>query len=135
MDAFLSDVIATIHLAVVAFMVLGILLVLIGWPLGWRWIRNPWFRLGHLAITGCIALNAVRGELCFLTLWERSLRARAGPKDRSFVGGLLHDILFVDVPQKELDRYYLAFGALVLLSIVCVRPRFRRREREAAGVS
>ena len=34
MDALLADVLAAIHLAVVVFMIAGLALILIGWPLG-----------------------------------------------------------------------------------------------------
>ena len=40
---------------------------------------------------------------------------------------LLHDILFVDVDQNLLNRIYLGFGGLVVLSVVLVPPRLRRR--------
>lgn len=138
MDAFLADLVVAIHLAVVVFMILGIVLVLVGWPLKWRWIRNPWFRLTHLGIMGYIVVTALRGEYCFLTTLETDLRRKAGqwrPDDRSFVGGLLHDILFVDVPQSELNRIYFVVGVLVLVTTVCVRPRFgrSRAEESAAG--
>jgi len=133
MDAFLADVVVTIHFAIVVFMILGVVLVLVGWPLKWEWIRNPAFRLIHLGIMSYIAVNALRGEYCFLTTLETDLRRKAGQwtdGDRSFVGGLLHDILFVDVPQSQLNRVYAGVGVLVLTSIVCVRPRFRRKRVE-----
>lgn len=135
MDAFLADVLAAAHLAIVVFMIAGLALVLIGWPLRWRWIRNPWFRGAHLAIMAYIAFNAARGELCFLTHWEHDLRERAGQLDEpqiSFLGRLLRDLLYVETPQATLDRIYLGFGALVVASLVFVRPRFRRTPVEPA---
>ena len=78
-----------------------------------------------------IALNAARGELCFLTHWEQDLRARAGQSSDeqvSFMGRLLRDLLYVETPQETLHRVYFAFGALVLVSVVFVRPRFQKRE-------
>jgi hypothetical protein len=130
MYGLLADAIVVVHLLVVLFMVLGLVLVLVGWPLHWRWIRNPWFRITHLAIMGYIAFNALRGEYCFLTLWERDLRQAAGQtseQEISFVGRLFREALYVEVPQEQLDRYYLVFGALVLIATVCVRPRRRAR--------
>ena len=128
----LADALVVVHLLVVVFMVLGLVLVLVGWPLRWRWIRNPWFRLTHLGIMAYIAFNAARGELCFLTIWESELRRAAGQTSEdqvSFVGRLFRDALYVEVPQEQLDRYYLLFGALVLVSIVFVRPRLGARAR------
>lgn len=135
MDAFWADVITTVHLGVVLFMLLGLVLILVGGALRWSWVRNPWFRVVHLGIMVYIAQNAIRGELCFLTIWEHDLRAAAGQtlsaKDEwSFVGRLLHDILFVDMPQDELDVYYLVFGGVVLAATLFVPPRLRRRGKK-----
>ena len=135
MDAVLADIVVVIHLLVVVFMIGGLLAVLVGWPLKWRWIRSPWWRVAHLAIMGYIAFNAIRGELCFLTIWEADLRARAGQHSReeiSFIGRLFRDALYVDVPQRTLDVAYLVFGAMVLASVLFVRPRFRARGEASA---
>ncbi|MEZ6004502.1 MAG: DUF2784 domain-containing protein [Planctomycetota bacterium] len=123
-----ADVIAAVHLLIVVFILAGQLLVLLGWPLGWGWIRNPWFRFTHLAIMIYIVQNAIRGEFCFLTHWEWNLREKAGQQgaEGSFIGKLLSDILFVDVDQAVLDRWYLAFFALVLLGFWRVPPRVRK---------
>jgi hypothetical protein len=125
-SAFLADLLVAVHLAVVAFVLAVPLLVIAGRLRGWSWSRNPWLRLGHLAVIAYIVTNAVQGELCFLTLWEADLRAAAGqtaPEDVSFIGRLLHDLLFLDVPQATLDRYYIGFGVVVLLVTVFAPPR------------
>ncbi|MFT5051990.1 MAG: hypothetical protein ACI8QZ_003421 [Chlamydiales bacterium] len=130
MDALLADTLVVLHLVVVIFMIGGVLGVLIGWPLGWRWIRNPWWRCLHLAIMGYIAFNALRGELCFLTIWEADLRRSAGQvnaEDVSFIGRVFRDMLYVEVPQKTLDIAYLVVAVLVLASVLLVRPHFRWR--------
>ena len=144
MDAFFADLTALVHLSIVLFMVAGLVLTVVGWPLDWRWIRSPRFRLPHLAIMGYIVFNALRGELCFLTIWEHRLRIAAGQvresqwkpgsptvaaEPISFVGRLLRDLLYVDVPQATLDKAYLVFGLLVLLTWAFVPPRWRARKR------
>ena len=134
MHAFLADLVAGVHLAIVLFMIFGLALVIVGGLLRWRWVHNGWFRLVHLGIMGYIVFNAARGELCFLTHWESDLRAAAGQNEEeiSFVGRLLRGILYVDVPQDTLHKYYFAFGLLVLLSTLFVRPRFRRSPAKAS---
>ena len=131
MYAFFADLVTTVHLAIVAFMILGLPLILVGGACKWAWVRNPWFRITHLGIMGYIVFNALRGELCFLTHLEHDLREKAGQsmegaRDYSFIGRLFHDILFVEMPQEDLHRIYFAFGALVLIATLFVRPRFRR---------
>lgn len=130
MESLLADLVVLVHLGIVLFMLAGILVVPVGGLLRWRWVRRPVWRLVHLAIMAYIVFNAARDELCFLTHWERDLRAAAGQDWRtegSYVGRLLHDILFVDVEQHVLHRIYFVVGALVAISWIFVRPRFRRR--------
>ncbi len=132
MYALLADLIVTVHLLVVLFMVLGFLGICVGWPLGWSWIRNPWFRSAHLAIMAYIVFNAWRGELCFLTHWEADVRAAAGQSslvEASFVGRLMHELTFVEMAQETLDRIYMVLGGLFLVQCLWIRPRpFRSSE-------
>ena len=60
-------------------------------------------------------------------MWELDLRERGGKgiEEASFVARILHDWLFVDVELVVLQRIYIAFGALVLLGLLAVRPRFK----------
>ena len=72
-----------------------------------------------------IVQNAIRGELCFLTHWESALRGQAGEtvEEASFVGRMLHSILFVQVDQDLLHQIYVGFGAFVLALTFLVRPK------------
>jgi len=45
---FFADSVLFIHVLVVAFVVLGLVVTLIGGVAKWAWVRNPWFRLTHL---------------------------------------------------------------------------------------
>lgn len=125
--ALLADVVAAVHLAIVVFVLAVPFAALAGGLLRWRWVRSPLLRLVHLGIMLYIALNALRNELCFLTHIEFDLRREAGQQgaEGSFVGQVLHDVLFVDVDQALLNGIYLGFFALVVLTLVLVPPRRR----------
>jgi len=134
----LADLVAAVHLAYVAFAVGGVVLTLAGALLRWRWVRNPVFRLAHLACVLFVAVEAVLGVVCPLTRWEHDLRVEAGQRmwsregreeDLSFVGRLIHDVLYYDVSQATLNRAYVVFGGLVLLIYLAVRPRALRGAR------
>ena len=137
MDGLLADLVTAAHLVIVLFVALLPLAVIVGAWRGWAWVRRPGLRLFHLGVMAYIVVNALRGELCFLTHWEAHLRRAAGQVDRdgldldrvSFVGRLLREVLFLRVEQPVLDRWYLAFGVLVLLVTVAVPPRRRERRR------
>lgn len=126
----LADVVLVIHAAFAGFVVFGLLMILVGGSLGWRWIRNPWFRLLHLGGIGVVVVQAWLGVVCPLTTWEMSLRASAGQPTYggTFVSHWLHRILFFEAPAWVFVVCYTVFGLLVALSWIFVRPRpFRSR--------
>ena len=57
----LADTVLTIHLLVVAFVLFGLVLVLAGNGLGWRWVNNLWFRLAHLGAIAIVVAEAWLG--------------------------------------------------------------------------
>jgi hypothetical protein len=124
-----ADAIAVFHLAYAAFVVLGLAAILLGWLLKWRWVRNFWFRMIHLAMIGIVVAEAIFGIFCPLTAWEDALREKAGETVQAgtFIGRLVDNILFVEVPGKTLNVIYCLFGLAVLVAMFCVPPRWPRR--------
>ena len=137
----LADALVVVHLAYVSFVVVGELLVLVGALLAWRWVRNPWFRWSHLLAIATVVVEAVAGIACPLTVWERQLREAAGKPqpDETFVGRIVHDVLFFDLPPWVCTTTYVAFGLLVLATFIWVPPRgARNREsslQKPSGIS
>jgi hypothetical protein len=130
-----ADLLLLVHTLFVAFVVLGLLLILAGKPLGWSWVRNPWLRAAHLAGIAIVVLQAWLGIVCPLTTWEMALRAKAGDAvyAGSFVAHWLEALLYYQAPPWVFTAAYTIFGALVVLSWVWVRPRPFRRNTSAAA--
>ncbi len=105
-----------VHVAFVAFVVLGQLFVLTGWALGWSSARNKTFRLLHLAAIGVVVLQAWLGLACPLTLLE--LHLRGGQADfmqgQSFIGYWLSRLLYYQAPPWVFTIVYTLFGLVVL---------------------
>ena len=122
-----ADLILFTHVLFVAFVVIGLLLILIGKPLHWGWVRNRCFRISHLVAIGVVVLQAWLGVICPLTILEMWLRERAGDAvyAGTFVSHWLETILYYQAPAWIFVACYTAFGALVLLSWFWVRPRSR----------
>ena len=120
-----ADLILLGHVLFVAFVVLGLALILIGKPLGWSWVRNPWFRLAHLAAISIVALQSWFGRICPLTTWEMALRARSGEGTYagSFITHWLESLLYFQAPEWVFMVCYTAFAAIVIASWFWVRPR------------
>lgn len=121
----LADAIVVFHFGYVSFVVFGLIAILLGVVLGWRWVRNFWFRAVHFLMIAVVVFEALIGFECPLTTWERELRTAAGQsaEDGSFIGRLAHDLLFYDAPEWVFTICYCLFGAAVLLTLILAPPR------------
>lgn len=114
----LADIVLLVHSGIVAFLVLGQLLFLIGGVLDWHWVRNIWVRGIHLVTIGIVVLQAWLGWLCPLTLWEHGLRRAAGqvPNEQGLIESWVGNLLFYDLPWWAFVMAYTAFALLVAWS-------------------
>jgi hypothetical protein len=132
----LANAVLMLHVAIVLFILFGLLLTLIGGARKWQWVRNFYFRAVHLAGIAYIAAEAWLGAICPLTTLELWLRERAGQAvyDGDFIAYWLNKILFYHAPPVVFIVAYSVFGLLVLLSWVLVPPHLpgkRGQERKA----
>ena len=115
----LADLITVIHFGYVSFVVFGLLLILTGGVLRWRFIRNFLFRTVHLALILIVVFEALLEIVCPLTVWEHDLRVAAGQQDVSdvsFVARLVHQLMFFEFPPIVFTVGYCLFGLAVLAS-------------------
>lgn len=124
----LADTLLVLHALFVAFVVLGLVAILVGLRRGWSWVRNPWFRAAHLAAIAVVAAQAWAGILCPLTVWENALRERAGEAgyDGSFVGHWLSRLIYYEAEPWVFILLYSLFAALVAAVWILAPPSRRR---------
>lgn len=124
----LADTILLVHGLIVAFVIGGQALILLGWWRRWTWIRHFWFRLTHLGTIAFVIVQTWLGRLCPLTIWEQDLRRAAGQSwhEQPFIEYWLGQILFHDLPWWLFIVIYTVFGALVVASWWWVPPRRSR---------
>ena len=122
-----ADAILLLHVLFVAYVVVGLVLILAGKPLQWSWVRNWWFRVSHLAAIGVVVLQSWLGVACPLTTLEMALRREAGDATYSgaFIAHWLDAILYYQAPMWVFALCYTLFGAVVVLSWFWVRPARR----------
>ena len=115
----LADAVVATHAAYVGFVVLGLAAILVGYAFDWRWVRNPYFRILHLAAIGFVCLESVIGIDCPLTTLENALRAAAGQSGyRADCMGYWFDrLLFYDFPPRVFTIIYIVFGVVVVATI------------------
>ena len=121
----LADLIVAFHVAYVAFVVLGQLVIWIGLIFRWAWVRNTWFRWIHLIMMSVVGLEAVYNITCPLTTLEEHYRHLAGQEmsQESFLGRLLHDLIFVQWSPWTINLVHISFALLVLGTFVLAPPR------------
>ena len=125
----LADFVVAVHVAYVGYVVLGQLAVLAGLVFRWKWIRNPWFRWTHLLMMSVVGLEAVLGIVCPLTAWEADLRRMAGEvaAEGSFLGRLLHGLIFINAPPWAIEALHISFALVVIGTFVLAPPRSFRK--------
>ena len=111
-DSVFADAILVTHAAFVLFVVGGLAAIWIGIAARARFAYNMTFRLTHLAAIVFVALEALLGFMCPLTLWEYRLRGESidGP---GFIQRWIHSWLYWDFPGWVFTPVYVAFALLV----------------------
>ena len=112
---FLADAVLVVHVALVAFVIGGLLLVIVGNLRQWHWVNTLWFRIAHVAAIGFVVAQSWLGATCPLTVFEMWLRSRAGAAtySGSFIEHWLQRLLYYDAPQWVFITVYTLFGLLV----------------------
>jgi hypothetical protein len=125
----LADVVLVLHVAVAAFVVVGLVLVLAGNFRGWGWVNNFWFRVAHLAAILVVVAEAWLGVVCPLTTLEMWLRSQAVAPTYGggFVEHWLQQLLYYHAPPWVFVLGYTVFGCLVLATWWYFPARPRRR--------
>ncbi|NJN64877.1 MAG: DUF2784 domain-containing protein [Acidobacteria bacterium] len=125
----LADVVLAVHVAIVLFVVGGLVVILVGNARGWAWVNRSWFRIAHIAAIGVVAAQAWFGVICPLTTLEMWLRRRAGGDayEGSFIEHWFETLLYYDAPAWVFTVAYTAFGLLVVAAWLRYPPRRARR--------
>ncbi|HEX9185420.1 MAG TPA: DUF2784 domain-containing protein [Burkholderiales bacterium] len=119
-----ADALLVVHFAIVVFIVGGLVLTWAGALLGWKWVRNPWFRYAHLGAIAFVALEALVGMMCPLTVWEDALRG--GSRPDSFIGRWVQRLLYYRAPEWVFTTLYVGWAAATALTLWLVPPRAKK---------
>jgi len=121
MSAALAAFVLAIHLVVIGFNLAGLILVPVGAALHWRWVRIRWLRALHLASMATVALQAMLGRACFLTLWQDQLSG--AQREPPLVMRWINSLLYWPLPLWVFTAAYLALFAYVLALWRLAPPR------------
>ena len=129
----LADAVLLFHFAVVAFVVGGLVLVLVGNVRHWGWVNSLSFRVAHVLAIGIVVVQAWLGKLCPLTILESWLRGQGGeaPYTASFIEHWIQRVLYYEAPHWVFTSAYTVFGLLVVAAWWYFPPR-RKAARSRA---
>lgn len=124
----LADIVLVVHFAIALFITWALPVIWLGGWRGWSFVRNPWFRLIHLALMGIVLAESFIGMLCPLTTWEADLRIAAGAPHHttSFIAYWVSRLLFHDYSATAYMVAYALFFLAVILTLYFVPIRWNR---------
>ncbi|HET9149725.1 MAG TPA: DUF2784 domain-containing protein [Alphaproteobacteria bacterium] len=127
----LADTVLAAHVAVIAFNVFGLIAIPVGAWRGWRFVRVFWWRALHLGILIIVAVQAVAGRACFLTLWWSELLARAGEiaSSQPLIARLVTRAIYWPLPLWVFAALYVAVLGTTVFLWWRVPPQMGKRFR------
>ena len=129
----LADVVLSLHVAIVVFVVGGLVFIITGNLRAWHGVNKLWFRVAHLTAIAVVVVEAWFDAACPLTTFEMWLRAqaRATTYAGSFIQYWLQHILYYEAPAWVFALGYSVFGLVVVATWWYFPPRFSRRTHES----
>ncbi|HEU0196542.1 MAG TPA: DUF2784 domain-containing protein [Nevskiaceae bacterium] len=109
-----------VHVAIIVFNVAGLVLVPIGAWRHWRWVREFWWRLAHLLSLAVVALQAVAGRACFLTIWQADLSGAAAPPP--LIAHWINQLIYWPLPLWVFAVIYVLVWLYMLALWMWIRP-------------
>lgn len=115
LDLLAAEAVLAAHLVVIGFNFFGLVAIPLGGWLGWRFVRIRWWRWLHLASMAVVAIQALAGRACVLTLLQASLSGAEGAP-APLVMQTVNRLVFWPLPMWVFTAaYVLLFGYVVLL--------------------
>jgi hypothetical protein len=121
MSSALGQLVLALHLLVIGFNVAGLVAIPLGAWRGWSWVRIRWWRALHLISWVVVAVQAVLGRACFLTLWQDDLTG--GGAEDPMIMRWVNGLIYWDLPMWVFAALYLTLFAAVLALWKVVPPQ------------
>jgi hypothetical protein len=118
-----------VHVAVILFNVFGLVAVPIGALCNWSFVHIGWWRVLHVLSLAAVAVQAVLGQACFLTVWQNELSATGQPATPLIVRWV-NEVVYWELPIWVFAALYLlvfAYALALLWLVPTRRPRSKVR--------
>jgi uncharacterized protein DUF2784 len=124
----LANAVLWLHVGVVLFNVFGLVAIPIGAWCGWDFVRVFWWRALHLFALAIVAIQAVFGRACVLTIWQSEFLRHAGQSvsNAPLIQRWVAQLIFWPLPLWFFVILYLAVWAYALALWWLVAPHRAR---------
>lgn len=116
-----------VHGAIILFNVAGLVLIPLGAWRRWKWVHGFYWRLLHLLSLTAVAVQALAGRACFLTLWQARLGSSGQPQP--MIAGWVDHLIFWPLPLWVFAVLYVLVWVYMLVLWWRVPPRYPRRDK------
>jgi hypothetical protein len=116
----LAALVLAVHLAVIGFNLFGLVAIPLGAWRGWEFVRVRWWRALHLASLAVVALQALAGRACFLTIWQDDMSGVA--TEQPLVMRVVNGLIYWPLPMWVFTAAYAAVFVYVLALWKLVPP-------------
>jgi hypothetical protein len=121
----LAGAVLALHIGVILFNIFGLIAVPLGAWRGWHFVRIAWWRWLHVGALAAVAVQALVGRACFLTLWQDALLGRGG--NQPLIMRWVDRIIFWPLPLWFFVVLYVlvwCYAIALLWLVPPARPRF-----------
>lgn len=129
MRSVLADVMLWLHVAIILFNLFGLVAIPVGAARGWAFVRIFWWRTLHLMLLAVVALQALFGRACLLTIWQSDLLREAGKTTATvpLIERWVASAIYWPLPFWAFIVLYGVIFIYALLLWVIVRPTLPRK--------
>jgi len=121
----LADLVLFVHIVVIIFNLFGLIVIPLGAWRRWTFVRIFWWRALHLVSLGIVALQALFGRACFLTLWQDALMHPLGEveRDQPLIQRWVMTLIFWHLPLWTFTTLYVLLWIYLVILWWKVPPR------------
>lgn len=133
----LTELVLITHAGIVLFNVFAFIAIFGGMYFRWTWTANRLFRFAHISLLGIIALQALLGRLCPLTILEFQLRQAAGEEAvaESFVVRIIENLIYYELPLWFFALVYCLAFFLALCLLKLSPPKEKNGETKKTNLT
>ena len=108
----MAGLVLALHLIVIAFNVFGLVAIPLGAKAGWAFVRVRWWRLLHLFSLSLVALQALLGRACLLTIWQNELEG--AQSEKPLIMRWVNSVIYWPLPMWAFTVAYVVVVAYAL---------------------